>query len=517
VSDNGTPSTLVRERDIHVVDQKKMKKALRATLLGNFMEWYDIGVFSYVMTYITLHFFPLPAPWDGLASFATLAVTFLVRPLGGLILGPIGDRIGRKKILAFTIIMMSLGTFLIGCLPTYQQIGVLAPILLILLKFVQGFSTGGEYAGAATFIAEYSSDKRRGFWGSFLDLGSYLGFAASAGLVTILEIATSDAQMESWGWRVAFWVALPLGLIGLYMRSNIDESHAFEVVQESRETKSGAAVARGEAPTAAADTSMKTQVSYLFRHFWPQILMGSALVMCAQVVGYALTTFMPTYLTDTLDYDTTHGNALLVPVLIIVSIGLPIFGSISDRIGRRPVMITGCIVGVVLSIPAFSLMMMGSTWSTLAGLMIIGVIMMFQVSIQASALPSLFPTASRYTAMGLMFNIAVGLFGGTTGFVITALQSILGTDYAGAYYIMFACVVGGIGVFCMKESAGRNLLGSMPVVDEKHEVKEVLATLEENEKYDLSTMPIEDYAAADDRDDDEDTEGTGERSGKESV
>jgi MHS family proline/betaine transporter-like MFS transporter len=245
--------------------------------------------------------------------------------------------------------------------------------------------------------------------------------------------------------------------------------------------------------------------------------MGSALVMCAQVVGYALTTFMPTYLTDTLDYDTTHGNALLVPVLIIVSIGLPIFGSISDRIGRRPVMITGCIVGVVLSIPAFSLMMMGSTWSTLAGLMIIGVIMMFQVSIQASALPSLFPTASRYTAMGLMFNIAVGLFGGTTGFVITALQSILGTDYAGAYYIMFACVVGGIGVFCMKESAGRNLLGSMPVVDEKHEVKEVLATLEENEKYDLSTMPIEDYADSGDRDDDEDTEGTGERSGKESV
>ncbi|WP_297005077.1 MFS transporter [uncultured Corynebacterium sp.] len=497
MANNAHSTAPIQASDIHVVDQSKMKKALRATLLGNFMEWFDIGVFSYVMTYITLHFFPLPAPWDGLATFATLAVTFLVRPLGGLILGPLGDRVGRKAILAFTIIMMSLGTFLIGCLPTYQQIGVAAPVLLILLKFIQGFSTGGEYAGAATFIAEYASDKRRGFWGSFLDLGSYLGFAAAAGLVTVLELATTDAQMESWGWRIAFWVALPLGLIGLYMRSNIDESHAFEAVQESREERVGDTVAAsgkngGAGASGSTDTSLKGQVSYLFRNFWPQILMGSALVMCAQVVGYALTTFMPTYLTDTLGYDTVHGNALLVPVLIIVSVGLPLFGSLSDRIGRRPVMIAGCAVGVVFAIPAFALMMMDHVWSTLAGLMIIGVIMMFQVSIQASALPSLFPTASRYTAMGLMFNIAVALFGGTTGFVITALQSVLGTDYAGAYYIMFACIVGSIGVYCMRESAGRNLLGSMPVVDEKHEVTEVLDGIEDNEKYDLSTMPIED-------------------------
>jgi len=165
VANNAHTPAPIQASDIHVVDQSKMKKALRATLLGNFMEWYDIGVFSYGMTYITLHFFPLPSPWDGLASFATLAVTFLVRPLGGLILGPIGDRVGRKAILAFTIIMMSAGTFLIGCLPTYQQIGIVAPVLLILLKFIQGFSTGGEYAGAATFIAEYASDKKRGFWG----------------------------------------------------------------------------------------------------------------------------------------------------------------------------------------------------------------------------------------------------------------------------------------------------------------------------------------------------------------
>lgn len=491
MSKTTAPAGRLTEADIHVVDQDEMKKALRATLLGNFMEWFDIGVFAYVMTYITLNFFPLPDPWGGLASFATLAVTFLVRPLGGLILGPLGDRIGRRKILAFTIVMMSLGTALIGVLPTYAHIGVAAPILLVLLKFVQGFSTGGEYAGAATFIAEYSSDRRRGFWGSFLDLGSYLGFAAAALLVTMIEVLTDDPQMESWGWRIPFLLALPLGLVGVYMRSRIKESHTFEASQDASQRQADAAIASG---VPAPSQGMVAQIRYLLRRFWPQMLIGAALVMCAQVVGYALTTYMPTYLTESLGYDTLHGNALLVPVLLIVSLCLPVFGMISDRVGRRPVMLTGCALGLLTAIPAFLLMMMGHVWSTLAGLMIVGIIMMFQVSIQASALPSLFPTESRYTAMGLMFNIAVALFGGTTGFVISALQSAIGSDLAGAYYIMFACLVGGIGVYCMKETAGHNLLGSMPTVDHEHEIQNVLKTLAANDKYDLDTMPIDQHS-----------------------
>ncbi|WP_129358185.1 MULTISPECIES: MFS transporter [Micrococcaceae] len=466
--------------DVHVVDQAEMKKALRATLLGNFMEWFDIGVFAYVMTYIALVFFPLPAPWDSLATFATLAVTFLVRPLGGLILGPIGDKIGRRKVLAFTILMMSLGTFLIGCLPGYSTIGVFAPILLVLLKFVQGFSTGGEYAGAATFIAEYASDRRRGFWGSFLDFGSYLGFAAAATLATVIEVVGGEQFMTDWGWRICFWVALPLGLVGLYMRSHIQESHAFEAQMDAQDEE-----AKQE------EKSIKDELLEVVRGHWPHLLIGSAMVMCAQVVGYAVTTYMPEYLSDVLGYDTLHGNALLVPVLIIVSVSLPLFGAISDRVGRRPVMLTGCVIGVIGSIPAFALMTMGHTWSTFLGLLIMGIIMMFQVSIQASALPSLFPTKVRYTAMGIMFNLAVAIFGGTTGFVITALQNIFNSDLMGAYYIMFACIVGAIGVYFMKETSGHNLHGSMPAVEEEYEVSEVIENIEENDKYDLSTMPID--------------------------
>lgn len=467
---------LLKEDDIHVVDSQEMKKALRATILGNFMEWFDIGVYAYLAASLTAVFFPFGEPWNQLAFFATFAVTFIVRPLGGLILGPLGDKIGRKKVLAFTIIMMSLGTFLIGCIPSYESWGMAAPILLILLKFVQGFSTGGEYAGAVTFIAEYAPDRRRGFWASFLDMGSYIGFAAAAALATVVELMLTPEQMLDFGWRICFWVALPLGLIGMYMRSHINESAAFEAELDNDNN--------------VEDRTIWQSIKYIFKEFWPQLLIGSALVMCAQVIGYSLTTYMPTYLTSVLGYDTLHGNALLIPVLLVLSFALPLFGLLSDKIGRKPVMMIGAVVGLVCAIPSFWLMMQGTIATTLAGLFLMAIMLMFQASIQPSTLPSLFPTASRYTAMGVMFNIAVALFGSTSGTVVTALQSWWKTEYAGAYYIMIACAVGLIGMFFLKETAGHNLPGSMPSVETEEEATELVETQLENDKVDTSTMPI---------------------------
>lgn len=467
---------LLKEDDIHVVDSQEMKKALRATILGNFMEWFDIGVYAYLAASLTAVFFPFGEPWNQLAFFATFAVTFIVRPLGGLILGPLGDKLGRKRVLAFTIIMMSVGTFLIGCIPSYDSWGMAAPIALILLKFVQGFSTGGEYAGAVTFIAEYAPDRRRGFWASFLDMGSYIGFAAAAALATIVEVMLTPEQMLEFGWRICFWVALPLGLIGMYMRSHINESAAFEAELDNESN--------------TEERSIWQSIVYIFKDFWPQLLIGSALVMCAQVIGYTLTTFMPTYLTDTLGYDTLHGNALLIPVLLVLSLALPLFGLLSDKVGRKSVMITGAIIGIIGAIPSFWLMMQGTIATTLAGLFLMAIMLMFQASIQPSTLPSLFPTASRYTAMGVMFNIAVALFGSTSGSVVTVLQSWWKTDFAGAYYIMIACAIGLIGMFFLKESAGHNLPGSMPAVETEEEASELVETQLENDALDTSTMPI---------------------------
>ena len=205
--------------DITIVDNAMLKRAVGAAALGNAMEWFDFGVYSYLAVTIGKVFFPGGSPAAQLiATFGAFAAAFLVRPIGGLFFGPLGDRIGRQKVLAITMIMMAIGTFCIGLIPGYNSIGIAAPLLLLLARLVQGFSTGGEYGGAATFIAEYSTDKRRGFMGSWLEFGTLGGYLLGAGLVTALTAMLSADQLLSWGWRIPFFIAAPLGLFGLYIR-----------------------------------------------------------------------------------------------------------------------------------------------------------------------------------------------------------------------------------------------------------------------------------------------------------
>lgn len=194
--------------EITVVDKPMLKRAVGAAALGNAMEWFDFGVYGYLAVTIGQVFFPSSNPTaQVIAAFATFTVAFLVRPLGGLVFGPLGDRYGRQKVLAFTMILMALGTFSIGLIPSYERIGIWAPVLLLLARVVQGFSTGGEYGGAATFIAEYSTDRNRGLMGSWLEFGTLGGYIAGAGTVTALHMLLSNAQMLDWGWRIPFLVA----------------------------------------------------------------------------------------------------------------------------------------------------------------------------------------------------------------------------------------------------------------------------------------------------------------------
>lgn len=201
----------LRRTDITVTDDAAVKRAVKAASLGNAMEWFDFGIYSYLAVTLGHVFFPSGNDTTQLlSSFATFAVAFLVRPLGGMFFGPMGDKLGRKKVLALTMILMAVGTFAIGLIPSYDTIGVWAAVLLIFFRMLQGFSTGGEYGGASTFIAEYAPDKRRGFFGSFLEFGTLAGYVGAAGLVTALYALLTDAQMEAWGWRIPFLVAGPL-------------------------------------------------------------------------------------------------------------------------------------------------------------------------------------------------------------------------------------------------------------------------------------------------------------------
>ncbi|MDE8668599.1 MFS transporter [Pseudarthrobacter sp. H3Y2-7] len=474
----------LKESDVNVVDQPMLKKALGGTIVGNTMEWYDVGVFGYLITTMGPVFLPESDPTtQTLFLLGTFAATFIARPLGGVIFGWLGDKIGRQKILATTLMIMAASTFAVGLLPGYAQIGLWAAALLVLLKVVQGFSTGGEYAGATTFVSEYAPDKRRGFFASFLDLGSYLGFAIGAALVSVLQLTLGQTAMEEWGWRIPFLIAGPLGLIAVYFRSKIEESPQFQATLDAQEDLAKNAASSDEA-------AAKGPVG-IVKAYWRSIIVAMVLVAAANTAGYALTSYMPTYLTESKGYDEVHGTLLTIPVLVIMALCIPLTGKLSDRIGRRPVLWIGAVSTVVLATPAFMLIGVGEIWSTLAGLALIAFPVTFYVANLASALPAQFPTSSRYGAMGIAYNFAVAIFGGTTPFIVAALINATGNDMMPAYYLMATSAVGAVAIYFLKESAQRPLPGSMPSVDTQAEARELVATQDENPLIDLDDMPFE--------------------------
>ncbi|WP_255771461.1 MFS transporter [Pseudarthrobacter sulfonivorans] len=474
----------LKESDVNVVNQPMLKKALGGTIVGNTMEWYDVGVFGYLITTMGPVFLPESDPTtQTLFLLGTFAATFIARPLGGVIFGWLGDKMGRQKILATTLMIMAASTFAVGLLPGYAQIGLWAAALLVLLKVVQGFSTGGEYAGATTFVSEYAPDKRRGFFASFLDLGSYLGFAIGAALVSVLQLTLGQATMEDWGWRIPFLIAGPLGLIAVYFRSKIEESPQFQATLDAQED-----LAKNAA--SADDAAAKGPVG-IVKAYWRSIIVAMVLVAAANTAGYALTSYMPTYLTESKGYDEVHGTLLTIPVLVVMSLCIPLTGKLSDRIGRRPVLWIGAVSTVVLATPAFMLIGVGEIWSTLLGLALIAFPVTFYVANLASALPAQFPTSSRYGAMGIAYNFAVAIFGGTTPFIVAALINATGNDMMPAYYLMLTSAIGAVAIYFLKESAQRPLPGSMPSVDTQAEARELVATQDENPLLDLDELPFE--------------------------
>jgi MFS transporter, MHS family, proline/betaine transporter len=430
--------TAADQRGDFTPDDRTVYRAVVASALGNCIEWFDFGVFTAgVMTSIigTVFFPDDQGGTATLRSFALIAAAFVIRPFGGLFFGPLGDRIGRQKVLAMTIILMSGSTFMIGVLPDYHAIGPAAPLLLLLIRLLQGFSTGGEYGGAATVIAEYAPTRRRGFLGSFLEFGTLWGYVLGASAVLLVDLLSSEHAMYAWTWRIPFWFALPLGLLGLYIRLRLKDTPAF------RELTSAGRTARSPLREA-------------FAHHWRMILNLIGIVFLLNVADYSLLTFMPSYLSDNLGLSSVTSELTTIGVeLGMIAVIAPL-GRLSDRIGRKPLLLTAALGYVTLSWPAIRLMQVHSTAAVAFGFAIMGGLLVPILAVIGSTFPAMFPTEVRYGAFAIGYNVSTSLFGGTAAVVIGSLIDVTGSNFIPAYYLILAGAVALVPILLIPETAG---------------------------------------------------------------
>ena len=445
---------------IQVTDPEVMRRSIKGASIGNFMEWYDFGVYGYIATTIAQVFYPgdSVSAVHLIATFSTLAAAFVVRPVGGFIFGPLGDRIGRKRVLVITIALMTIGTTGTGLLPGYGTIGVWAPVLLVVARLFQGVSTGGEYVGAMTYIVEQAPDRKRGMVVGFLPLGNLAGFVAAGLIVTGLQTSLPTHDMLTWGWRVPLLLSAPLGLVAVFMRMRLEESPAYQ----------------GESQESAPDDDPR-QYRRTIAEQWKPMLICAALVYTSNAADYMLTGYLPTYLKVLVHIGPTTGLAMITATLTIVAILLVFVAALSDRIGVKPIMRTGCGLLIVASIPAFLLIRHGSAFPLIfIGILLIGLMELCFDSTSPATMPALFPTNVRNGALAISYNVAISAFGGTTPLIAQALVSGTGNLMVPAYMLMVAGLVGAVTLVFTPEVAGRRLPGSPPSVETEREARELV-------------------------------------------
>jgi MHS family proline/betaine transporter-like MFS transporter len=361
-----------------------------------------------------------------------------MRPLGGFFFGPLGDRIGRQRVLALVILLMSGSTFVIGLVPSYAVIGVAAPLLLLLLRCVQGFSAGGEYGSGACFLAEYASDKRRGFVVSFLVWSVIVGFLLGSLTVTGLDAVLDGSAMNQYGWRIPFLIAGVLGLVGLYIRLRLADTPDFEELREKGDVS--------DSPLKEAITSS-----------WRPILQIAGLVVIHNVGFYVVFTFLPSYFTKTLGFTKVDAFVSIAVASLVAIVLIPPLGALSDRIGRKPLLISGAVGFAVLAYPLFLLLNTRSLPAAIAAHAGLSAIESVFVSASLAAGAELFATRVRSSGYSIGYNLSVAVFGGTAPYVATWLVARTGNDIAPAYYVIAAAIVSLLTVLTMRETAGRPL------------------------------------------------------------
>jgi MFS transporter, MHS family, proline/betaine transporter len=397
--------------------EKNVTKLVVATSLGNALEWFDISVYAYFAVYLSRAFFPTSDPTTSLLlTFGTFALTFLARPVGGILLGTYADRYGRKASLLLSIAMMTIGTLAVGCMPTFDKIGLLAPLLVIVARLVQGFSAGGEFGSSTAFLVEHMPGKR-GFVASWQFASQGISSLLGAGFGLLLTSTLSEPELQSWGWRIPFLFGVLIGPIGLYIRNNIEDATA--------------------PPAAKHDAPVRT----VFMTQKLPVLLAVGVIATATAVNY-LIIYMPTYVVRTLHLSPIIGY-LAAFVVAIASITLnPVAGIISDRVGRTPYMITAGVLLLFAIFPVY-LLLAGKPSGTVIVLavLLLGSLKALYLGASAALMSELFPAATRATGLGLSYNIGVTAFGGSGPAIATWLGSFtLIGNLAPGYYLTAVCI-----------------------------------------------------------------------------
>ena len=411
-----------------------MRKVVIAGMIGNGLEWYDYALYGHLAAVISMHFFPSGNEYVSMiATFGVFAAGFLMRPLGALWFGYLGDRYGRRLSLAVSILLMAIPTACIGLLPTYAQIGFWAPVLLTVIRLLQGLALGGEFSGSITYVVEHAPVHRRGLAGSTSLVSMMLGILLGAAASSLCAQLLSEEDFLSWGWRVPFLAGLVIGLVGFYIRSLLSESPAYEEAKEQGHLS-------------------ETPLKEVFAHHWKTLVMCIALYLTVTIPFYVLTVFMNSYMHKVLSYTLKEALVTNTISLLVVLALIPFMGLLTDKVGRKPVMLWSALAYLVSIYPIFWLIGSNDPLLALGGQLWMAVIMAAYITPIPALLVEMFPTSVRYTGMALACNISAAVFGGTAPMLLMWLINQTGDKTIVAAYIVLIVLISLTALWRYKET-----------------------------------------------------------------